>query len=191
MGLGVTSRVRSGIAVAVFGLALGLSVFTTGIALVVPLSLIVSCIVAWDYGLAASLAWIAVVHLVLPTVLALTGLGPFHMFPEARGLVALVMASSTTAELALVVLTVRLRAVTEALFRSKSALVQANDDLQIALEEVRELRGFLPICAWCKDIRDQSGNWERIELYVARHSRALFTHAICPKCLKDRLGPVN
>jgi hypothetical protein len=51
-----------------------------------------------------------------------------------------------------------------------------------ALEEVRVLRGLVPICAWCKRIRDDRGYWNRLEQYIAEHSEAEFTHGICPDC---------
>lgn len=57
-----------------------------------------------------------------------------------------------------------------------------------ALQEVRILRGFLPICASCKKIRDDNGYWTQIEGYIKEHSEAEFTHSICPDCVK-RLYP--
>lgn len=48
---------------------------------------------------------------------------------------------------------------------------------------VRELTGLLPICAWCRKIRDDAGYWQSIERFVARHSRAELTHSMCPDCL--------
>jgi len=50
------------------------------------------------------------------------------------------------------------------------------------LAQVKVLRGLLPICAWCKKIRDDAGYWSRIEAYVSRHTEAEFTHSICPEC---------
>jgi K+-sensing histidine kinase KdpD len=60
--------------------------------------------------------------------------------------------------------------------------------LQEALNQVKELRGLLPICASCKKIRNDQGYWEQIEAYVSRHSKAEFSHGICPECAK-RLYP--
>jgi hypothetical protein len=57
-----------------------------------------------------------------------------------------------------------------------------------ALEDVRILRGFLPICASCKKIRDDQGYWTQIEGYIRDHSEADFTNSICPECSK-RLYP--
>jgi hypothetical protein len=58
------------------------------------------------------------------------------------------------------------------------------DRVQQAMQEVKILSGLLPICAWCKCVRDDSGYWERIEAYVSEHSEASFTHSICPECAK-------
>jgi hypothetical protein len=59
---------------------------------------------------------------------------------------------------------------------------QLNNELQAALAEVKQLSGLLPICAWCKRIRDEQGNWEPMETYITVHSEADFTHGICPDC---------
>ena len=51
-----------------------------------------------------------------------------------------------------------------------------------ALDEVRILRGLLPICASCKKIRNDQGDWTQIESYIRDHSEAEFSHGICPEC---------
>jgi membrane-bound ClpP family serine protease len=51
-----------------------------------------------------------------------------------------------------------------------------------ALDEVKILRGFLPICSSCKKIRDDQGYWNQIEGYIRDHSEAEFSHGICPEC---------
>lgn len=60
--------------------------------------------------------------------------------------------------------------------------------LQEALEKVKLLSGFLPICSSCKKIRDDKGYWNQIEEYIRNHSEAEFSHGICPDCAK-RLYP--
>ena len=57
-------------------------------------------------------------------------------------------------------------------------------ELQKALDEVKILSGFLPICASCKNIRDDKGYWNQIEAYISEHSEAEFSHGICPGCAK-------
>jgi phosphoserine phosphatase RsbU/P len=65
----------------------------------------------------------------------------------------------------------------------QAALVDQVKELQKALEEVRTLRGIIPICATCKKIRDDQGFWQRVEAYVGAHTDAVFSHGICPECL--------
>ncbi len=56
--------------------------------------------------------------------------------------------------------------------------------LKNALDEVKTLRGFLPICAYCKKIRDDEGFWQQVEKYVSDRSAAVFSHGICPECAR-------
>ena len=56
--------------------------------------------------------------------------------------------------------------------------------LQEALLSVKQLSGLLPICAWCKNIRDDQGYWHQVEVYLRDHSDVNFTHGICPECRK-------
>ena len=57
--------------------------------------------------------------------------------------------------------------------------------LNKAIEEVKTLSGFLPICASCKKIRDDQGYWNQIEAYISEHSEAEFSHSICPECVEE------
>ncbi len=57
-----------------------------------------------------------------------------------------------------------------------------------ALADIKTLHGLLPICAWCKKVRDDTGYWNQIEEYVGEHSQAEFSHGICPDC-KAKYGP--
>ena len=56
--------------------------------------------------------------------------------------------------------------------------------LQNAIHEVKTLRGILPTCSYCKDIRDEDGTWHQLEVYIQRHSDARFSHGICESCMK-------
>jgi response regulator RpfG family c-di-GMP phosphodiesterase len=58
-------------------------------------------------------------------------------------------------------------------------------ELEQALGEIKMLRGLLPICSYCKKIRDEKGRWHPVEGYIRDHSNADFTHGICPECLED------
>lgn len=67
---------------------------------------------------------------------------------------------------------------------SEKQTVKLIDELQTALAEVKKLSGLLPICASCKNIRDDKGYWKQIETYISEHSKADFTHCVCPECAK-------
>jgi hypothetical protein len=68
--------------------------------------------------------------------------------------------------------------------RAEEALEEERRRLQQALDEVRTLRGIIPICASCKNIRDDKGFWNQVEKYVGDHTEAEFSHGICPDCAK-------
>ncbi|HYC72047.1 MAG TPA: hypothetical protein VEB66_12615 [Opitutaceae bacterium] len=59
-----------------------------------------------------------------------------------------------------------------------------NEELTTARAEVRTLSGLLPMCAWCKKVRDDEGYWEQVEEYFSRRSQIRFTHGVCVDCLK-------
>ena len=63
-------------------------------------------------------------------------------------------------------------------------LEAANRRLHEALGQVKILKGLLPTCANCKDVRDANDEWHPIERYITERTGASFTHGICPKCLK-------
>lgn len=56
--------------------------------------------------------------------------------------------------------------------------------LEKALSEIKTLKGILPICLFCKKIKDEKGYWERVDVYINKHSEADFSHCICPDCMK-------
>lgn len=58
-------------------------------------------------------------------------------------------------------------------------------ELNTAIAEIKTLQGILPVCSYCKNIRDDQGSWSRIEAYISKHSDAQFSHGICPDCMKD------
>jgi ABC-type sugar transport system permease subunit len=63
----------------------------------------------------------------------------------------------------------------------KEALVK---ELHGALDKINTLSGLIPICSWCKKIRNDQGYWQTVEHYIAEHSQAEFTHGMCPDCAK-------
>jgi len=66
--------------------------------------------------------------------------------------------------------------------RIEDVLEVERRQLRKALEEVKTLRGIVPICASCKKIRDDKGFWSQVEKYVSEHTEAKFSHSICPDC---------
>jgi len=68
----------------------------------------------------------------------------------------------------------------------RAALVRA---LEESLAEVRTLREILPICSYCKKIRDDENYWLTVETYIARHTNSQFSHSICPGCLETIVEP--
>jgi len=57
-------------------------------------------------------------------------------------------------------------------------------ELENALARVKQLQGLLPICCYCKKIRDDKNYWQQVENYISEHSEAQFTHGICPSCIE-------
>jgi hypothetical protein len=72
----------------------------------------------------------------------------------------------------------------EELRSSQDSLARTVDRLENSLAEVKTLSGLLPICAECKNVRNDKGYWQQIEVYLSEHSEADFSHGICPNCMK-------
>jgi len=70
-------------------------------------------------------------------------------------------------------------------------LRKRTEELEQALREVKVLRGFIPICASCKKIRNDQGYWQLVEAYIREHSEAEFSHGICPDCIKKFFSGVD
>jgi DNA-binding response OmpR family regulator len=56
-------------------------------------------------------------------------------------------------------------------------------------QRIRKLEGLLPICTYCKNIRNNSGGWEAIDSFVSQHSEVEFSHGICPACFEKHVKP--
>jgi DNA-binding response OmpR family regulator len=65
----------------------------------------------------------------------------------------------------------------------QDALADKIEELRQALDQIKTLRGIVPICMHCKKIRDDQGYWNQLELYVSDHTEAEFSHGICPECM--------
>jgi PAS domain S-box-containing protein len=69
--------------------------------------------------------------------------------------------------------------------RAEADRESAIKKLEKALSEIKTLRGILPLCSFCKKIRDDKGYWEQVDVYINKHSEADISHSICPECLKN------
>jgi CheY-like chemotaxis protein len=72
---------------------------------------------------------------------------------------------------------------------AQSALAERVHDLEVALNEVKTLQGLLPICSYCKRIRDDQDYWTDVESYLEKFSDAEFSHGVCPDCYDEHLKP--
>jgi DNA-binding NtrC family response regulator len=68
--------------------------------------------------------------------------------------------------------------------RFEAELARRNEELEAMLAQVKRLEGMLPICASCKNVRDDKGYWKQIEEYIGERSEAVFSHGICPDCMR-------
>jgi sigma-B regulation protein RsbU (phosphoserine phosphatase) len=62
-------------------------------------------------------------------------------------------------------------------------------ELEAAISRVKQLHGLLPICSYCKKIRDDKNYWQQVEQYVSSHSEVQFSHGVCPQCYEQILAP--
>jgi CheY-like chemotaxis protein len=62
-------------------------------------------------------------------------------------------------------------------------------ELEEALDRVKRLQGIIPICGYCKKIRDDHDYWQNVESYIATHSEAEFSHSVCPSCFSEVVKP--
>src|SRR5262249_45479646 len=68
--------------------------------------------------------------------------------------------------------------------REKQALIT---NLQQAIAEITTLRDLIPICAWCKRVRDDKDYWHSVEDYITAHTASRFSHGVCPDCLAKEM----
>lgn len=73
--------------------------------------------------------------------------------------------------------------------RAEEEREQLVQELQEALAEVKTLREILPICSWCRKIRDDENYWHTVEGYISTHTSTRFSHSICPSCMANEFDP--
>ena len=76
-------------------------------------------------------------------------------------------------------------------FHMVERVIVSERDLKVALEEIKTLSGMIPICAQCKNVRDDEGYWHQIESYMASHSEAQFSHGLCPGCAEEFMKSIG
>ena len=75
----------------------------------------------------------------------------------------------------------------ERMVKLQKSLAARVRELEEALAEVRKLQGLLPICSYCKKVRNETNYWEQVDSYLASHSDLKLTHGICPQCLEKMM----
>lgn len=68
--------------------------------------------------------------------------------------------------------------------RAKNSIAEKNGELRKAMDEIAQLKRILPICSYCKKVRDDSGYWEQVDIYMKKQSLADVSHSICPECTR-------
>ena len=70
---------------------------------------------------------------------------------------------------------------------AEKALLKEKENLKEALSEIKTLKGIIPICSYCKQIRNDKGAWDIMEAYITEHTDAEFSHGVCPDCYKKQM----
>ncbi len=68
----------------------------------------------------------------------------------------------------------------------RDLLAQKNEELEAAFFQIKRLEGIIPICMYCKKIRDDQNTWNQLEQYITEHSEAMFSHSMCPQCYEKQ-----
>lgn len=69
----------------------------------------------------------------------------------------------------------------------RDLLARQKEELETALARVKQLEGIIPICSYCKKIRDDQKSWHQLETYISNHSEAVFSHGMCPECAAEQM----
>lgn len=76
------------------------------------------------------------------------------------------------------------------LSRLQLVLKKKNQELISALNEIKSLKGILPLCSFCKKVRDDQGYWQQVDAYIQKHTEADISHSLCPGCMKEHYPEV-
>lgn len=72
----------------------------------------------------------------------------------------------------------------ERMIRLQQSLATRIEELESALSEVKRLQGLMPICSYCKKVRNEENYWQQVEAYITSHSDLELSHSVCPQCLE-------
>jgi response regulator RpfG family c-di-GMP phosphodiesterase len=75
--------------------------------------------------------------------------------------------------------------------RRNDLVKEQRDQLEAALARIKQLEGIIPICMYCKKIRDDKQSWHQLETYISNHSEAIFSHGMCPDCYKEQVNVIK
>jgi len=75
--------------------------------------------------------------------------------------------------------------------RSEEERERLVGELKAALAEIRTLQEYLPICSYCRKVRDDGDYWKQIEVYVTEHTGSMFSHGICPECFAKEMKTMS
>ncbi len=84
-----------------------------------------------------------------------------------------------------VITQLELRRISKNLHQSNKTKEELITKLEETISQVKTLEGIIPICSSCKNIRDDEGFWQQVEVYIGKHSDAGFTHGVCPDCMNE------
>jgi hypothetical protein len=117
-----------------------------------------------------------------------SGSGMFVLVPDAVATYLVTLATGILGAFGLVMM--NHERLEQELTQARDEIQHAADDITAQRAQIKVLEGLLPICAWCKKIKDPNGTWTQMEVYIRDHSQAEFSHGICPDCVKNlRVSP--
>ena len=150
--------------------------------LVIPMIAVLMC------GFRSGLVWLALVFIKLTVFYWLTCTG--HPFRQEFSTPGTLQTAYYVTVAGLVFFTFFLAGMSEHFKRRYVAAIEKSEaELKTALDNVKTLKGLVPICAWCRKIRDDKGYWDLVEVYVQKHTDAEFSHGICPECAAGFKNP--
>jgi hypothetical protein len=142
---------------------------------------------------------VAVVETYVPIMINNNVIGVFELYTDVTSynLKIYKIVTKTLARLAIILLFVFacsylvIRKLIRLLKDMQQELADKVIQLENALSKVKQLEGIIPICSYCKKIRDDEKSWHQLEQYISSHSEAKFSHGICPECYQREIREIN